>query len=75
MKRILVTGGAGFLGIHTTRSLLEEGHRLRLLVRDVAKARAALSTVSIDPARIEIVQGDIEDPCKYLLLFVLATAV
>lgn len=61
MKRIFVTGGAGFLGIHTTRALLEDGHRLRLFVRDVAKARAALSTVSIDPANVELVQGVIDD--------------
>jgi dihydroflavonol-4-reductase len=60
-KRIFVTGGAGFLGIHATRALLEDGHALRLLVRNVDKARAALSAVSVDADRVELVQGDVCD--------------
>jgi len=34
MKRILVTGGAGFLGINLTRHLLETGHEVVILDKD-----------------------------------------
>ncbi len=37
--RILVTGGTGFIGTHTVRTLLEAGHDVKLLVRNEAKAR------------------------------------
>ena len=37
--RILVTGGTGFIGSHTVRSLLDAGHDVKLLVRDEEKAR------------------------------------
>lgn len=40
---ILVTGGTGFLGQHLTRSLLEHGHRVRLLGRDFAACSALLA--------------------------------
>ena len=35
--RVLVTGGTGFIGSHTTVALLEAGHEVCLLVRDPAK--------------------------------------
>jgi nucleoside-diphosphate-sugar epimerase len=35
--RVLVTGGTGFIGSHTTVALLEAGHEVRLLVRDPAR--------------------------------------
>lgn len=33
MKRILLTGGCGFIGAHLARRLLAEGHELHLIVR------------------------------------------
>ena len=33
MARIAITGGTGFVGIHTTRALAAAGHELRLLAR------------------------------------------
>jgi nucleoside-diphosphate-sugar epimerase len=35
--RVLVAGGTGFIGSHTTVALLEAGHEVCLLVRDLAK--------------------------------------
>jgi len=40
---ILITGGTGFLGQHLARALLEQGHQVRLLGRDMAPARALIT--------------------------------
>ncbi|HVL50395.1 MAG TPA: NAD-dependent epimerase/dehydratase family protein, partial [Actinomycetota bacterium] len=33
VKRVVLTGGAGFVGANLTRMLLDEGHEVQLLVR------------------------------------------
>ena len=43
--RVMVTGGTGFVGSHTVRQFLAQGHSLRLLVRD-RKVAAAEATHS-----------------------------
>ncbi len=37
MKKILVTGGTGFIGSWVTKYLLEKGYQVRLSVRDITK--------------------------------------
>ncbi len=56
---ILVTGGAGFVGSHLTKKLLDRGHRVRLLDSFIY-GDASLSDVRDHPD-LEIVQGDICD--------------
>lgn len=51
--KILITGGAGFLGQKLARALLDEGHEVRLLVR---KARG-----SGPEPRLSYAQGDLAD--------------
>jgi dihydroflavonol-4-reductase len=53
---ILVTGGAGFIGSHLVRRLVQEGHTVRVLER----AEAPTAHLPLD--RIELVRGDICDP-------------
>ena len=54
--RVLVTGATGFIGYHTARRLIEEGHGVRALVRDLDKAKRVLGPLGIDPK--DYVEGD-----------------
>ena len=59
--RVLVTGGTGFVGSHTTQALLAAGHEVRLLVRDPARIAPALEPLGLDGAADHVV-GDVTDP-------------
>ena len=59
MKRILVTGGAGFIGSHLVEALLERGHKVRVLDNFSTGKRNNLRSVRND---IEILAGDCADP-------------
>ena len=52
MKPTLVTGATGFLGWHVAQKLLERGHSVRALVRDVKRLK------ELD---VEAVTGDLRD--------------
>ena len=58
MKRILVTGGAGFIGSHLVEALLERGHKVRVLDNFSTGKRNNLRAVRND---IEILAGDCAD--------------
>ncbi len=53
--KVLVTGATGFTGGHLARRLLSDGDRVRVLVRDAARA-ADLARLGID-----VVTGDLTD--------------
>ncbi len=57
--RILVTGGAGFIGSNLVRSLLERGDEVRVLDNFSTGKRENLEDVWSD---IELIEGDIRDP-------------
>lgn len=59
--RVLVTGGTGFVGSHSVAALLEAGHAVRLLVRSPDRVEAALRPLRVDPARVEVLVGDVTD--------------
>ena len=63
MSVVLLTGGSGFLGIHIVQRLLDDGHRVRALVRSPSKLRENLTLLHVDPhdPRIEVVPGDMTD--------------
>jgi dihydroflavonol-4-reductase len=52
MKPTLVTGASGFLGWHVARVLIEQGHRVRALVRPTSR---------VDGLDVETVTGDLRD--------------
>jgi nucleoside-diphosphate-sugar epimerase len=54
-RRVLITGGAGFLGTHLARTFRREGAQVRLL--DLEADRGG----GLDPA-VEHVAGDVRDP-------------
>jgi UDP-glucuronate decarboxylase len=59
--RILVTGGAGFIGSHLVRRLLDEGHEVLVVDNFYSGSRANLADVLHDP-RLEIVRHDVTFP-------------
>jgi uncharacterized protein YbjT (DUF2867 family) len=52
-RRILLTGATGYVGGSLLPILLEDGHHVRALARDEARARGSL------PEEVEIAEGDV----------------
>src|SRR4051812_31216957 len=55
----MVTGGTGFVGGHSVRTLLDAGHTVRLLVRDGARITSNLGPLGVHVD--DVVQGDMTD--------------
>jgi len=67
MAKLLITGGAGFIGSHTTLLLLEAGHQVVVLDNFSNSSPEALQRVgrlagATASSRLTIVEGDIRDP-------------
>ncbi len=58
--RILVTGGAGFIGSHTVDALLEKGHKLKIL-DNLQKPVHLKGKPSYIPEETEFIFGDVRD--------------
>ncbi len=63
MKRILVTGGAGFLGSHLCDVLLEKGHDVICLDNYFTGRKANIAHL-LDHPRFEAMRHDVIDPFK-----------
>ena len=63
MTVVMLTGASGFVGIHILQRLLDEGHRVRALVRKPEKLRENLAMLGVDAddSRIEVAAGDMTD--------------
>ena len=61
MKRILVTGGAGFIGSHLCARLLNEGHHVICLDNFLTGCKGNIAHL-MDGPRFELVEHDIVQP-------------
>jgi UDP-glucose 4-epimerase len=57
--RVLVTGGAGFIGSHLVHALVRAGHRVRVLDNFFSGRRENLAAVA---GEVEVIRGDCADP-------------
>lgn len=58
MKKILVTGGAGFIGSHITRALVQRGDKVRVLDNLCTGFKHNLADIASD---VEFIQADVAD--------------
>jgi dTDP-L-rhamnose 4-epimerase len=59
-KRVLVTGGAGFIGRRVVASLLERGHKVRILDNFLEQIHGRACDRSV-MSEADVVQADIRD--------------
>jgi dTDP-L-rhamnose 4-epimerase len=59
-KRVLVTGGAGFVGSHTVDALLQEGHEVRVFDNLEEQVHRGSVPIYLAP-EAELVRGDVRD--------------
>jgi NAD dependent epimerase/dehydratase len=61
MKKILVTGAAGFIGSHLVEKLIDTGHQVKAFIRYNSRNSLGWLEESSCKDHIEIVSGDIRD--------------
>ena len=62
MKKYLVTGGAGFIGSHLVRALLEQGVFVRVL--DDFSTGKQENLHGLDAGKLEIIEGDLRNAAR-----------
>lgn len=60
-KRVLVTGGAGFIGSHITERLLGEGHEVLVVDNYYSSTRRKLTHL-LDYPNLEVMRRDVTFP-------------
>lgn len=64
-KKILITGGAGFIGSHLADELLDKGYSVRVLdnLSEQVHGRNCVRPAYLNP-EVELIKGDVRDPQK-----------
>src|SRR5690606_7770997 len=60
-KRILVTGGAGFVGSHIVEALLVEGCKEIVVIDNMVRGRIDNLAAALASGRVVMVEGDIRN--------------
>ena len=60
-KRVLIVGGAGFVGSHLADGLLEQGHSVRIMDDLTPQVHPSGPPDYLD-SRVELIKGDVRDP-------------
>jgi dTDP-L-rhamnose 4-epimerase len=60
--RVLITGGAGFIGSHVADALLERGYRVRALDPLIPQVHSGSTRPDYLPNDVELMVGDVRDP-------------
>lgn len=69
MDAILVTGGAGFVGLNLVEALLARGEHVVVFGREAALPAPASMLFAALPGRLEVIQGDVQDDAALRALF------
>ena len=83
MKSIFVTGGAGFIGSHTTLLLLEKGYTIFILDSFVNSCQKSITNISIilkkkcidTEGKIYLIKGDLKNLSDIEKVFKLSSKV
>lgn len=73
--KVLVPGGAGFIGSHVTEALLARGHEVTVLDALVPQVHGANATPARVPREAEFVHGDVRDESAWARVLPRADAV
>ncbi len=60
MKKVIVTGGAGFIGSHLTELLLSRGYHV-IIIDDLSTGRMSNIEHLLTRVNVEFVQGSVTD--------------
>jgi dTDP-L-rhamnose 4-epimerase len=63
---VLITGGAGFIGRHVARALLDRGDRVRVLDSLIEQVHPTRARPAELPADVELIVGDVRDAAAVL---------
>jgi dTDP-L-rhamnose 4-epimerase len=62
MQKILITGGAGFIGSNVARALLKEGHKITILDNFLPQIHGEKNELAEDlKGRVKLIVGDVAD--------------